>query len=83
MFGGHCGSAETALCAVALCAVVGLPLEIADLLASIFRIMDDYDDENIIVIIQVRMFHLENYTQSIDVLVSKNSMRSACLSRAY
>ena len=55
-----------------------------DLLASIFRIVDDDDDdENIIVIIQVRMFHLQNYTQSIDVLVSKNSMRSACLSRAY
>ena len=45
--------------------------------------MDDYDDENIIVIIQVRMFHLENYTQSIDVLVAKDSMRSACLSLEY
>mmetsp|Transcript_32403 Transcript_32403/g.78431 ORF Transcript_32403/g.78431 Transcript_32403/m.78431 type:complete len:110 (+) Transcript_32403:88-417(+) len=54
-----------------------------DLLASIFRIMDDYDDENIIVIIQVRMFHLHNYTQSIDVLVAKDSMRSACLSLEY
>ena len=55
-----------------------------DLLASIFRVVDDDDDdENIIVIIQVRMFHLENYTQSIDVLVAKDSMRSACLSLEY
>ena len=54
-----------------------------DLLASIFRMMDDDDDENIVLIIKVRMFHLQNYTQSIGVLVPKVSMRSACLSRAY
>ena len=54
-----------------------------DLLASIFRMMDDDDDENIVLIIKVRMFHLQNYTQSISVLVAKDSMRSACLSRAY
>ena len=62
MLVGHCGSAETALCAVALCAVVGLPLEIADLLASIFRIMDDDDDQSIVLVIKVRLFHLQNYT---------------------
>ena len=54
-----------------------------DLLASIFLMMDDDDDENIVLMIKVRLFHLEIYTQSIDVLVAKDSMRSACLSRAY
>ena len=33
-----------------------------DLLASIFRIMDDDDDENIILVIKVRLFHLKNYS---------------------
>ena len=54
-----------------------------DLLASIFLMMDDDDDENIVLTIKVRMFHLQNCTQSIGVLVAKDSMRSACLSRAY
>ena len=45
--------------------------------------MDDDDDENIVLMIKVRLFHLENYTQSIDVLVAKDSMRSACLSLEY
>ena len=54
-----------------------------DLLASIFRMMDDDDDENIVLTIKVRMFHLQNCTQSIGVLVAKDAMRSACLSRAY
>ena len=54
-----------------------------DLLASILWVMDDDDDENIVLMIKVRLFHLENYTQSIDVLVAKDSMRSACLSLEY
>ena len=54
-----------------------------DLLTSIFRMMDDDDNENIVLMVKVRMFHLENYTQSIDVLVAKDSMRSACLSLEY
>ena len=54
-----------------------------DLLTSIFRMMDDDNDENIVLIIKVRLFHLQNYTQSIGVLVAKDAMCSACLSRAY
>ena len=45
--------------------------------------MDDDEDENIVLMIKVRLFHLKNYTQSIDVLVAKDSMRSACLSLEY
>ena len=44
---------------------------------------DDDDDENIVLTIKVRLFHLENCTQSIGVLVAKDSMRSACFFMSY